>query len=83
MGIILFALSSEKAVGGIEQHNRLTFVVEKKATKKQVKEEVEKEYGQKVRKVTLLNTPQGRKKAFVSFTKAGVALELAAKLKVI
>lgn len=83
MGVVLFALASEKAVSGIERENKLTLVVEKQANKTQVKAEVEKNYGQKVKKVTILNTPDGRKKAFVVFEKPGVALELAAKLKVI
>ncbi|HIH19716.1 TPA: 50S ribosomal protein L23 [Candidatus Micrarchaeota archaeon] len=83
MGFVLYALSSEKAVAGIEKENKLTFIVENAATKKQVKEEVEKNYGQKVRKVTALVTPLGKKKAFVVFEKAGAAAELAAKLKVI
>ncbi len=80
---VLYALSSEKAVAGIEQENKLTFIVENKSTKPQVKAEVEKNYGQKVKKITMLITPMGKKKAMVSFVKPGVALELAAKLKVI
>ena len=83
MAFVLYALASEKAVAGIERENKLTLVVEKNATKKQVKDEVEKNYGQKVRKITTLNSPHGLKKAFVAFEKPGVALELAAKLKVI
>ncbi|MEM4255317.1 MAG: 50S ribosomal protein L23 [Candidatus Norongarragalinales archaeon] len=83
MAIVLYALASEKAVSGIERENKITFVVEKSATKRQVKEEVEKNYGQKVKSVNVMTTPHGSKKAIVAFEKAGVALELAAKLKVI
>ena len=83
MAFVLYALASEKAVSGIERENKLTLVVESKATKKDVKAEVEKNYGHKVKKVTTMNTPHGLKKAIVVFEKPGVALELAAKLKVI
>lgn len=83
MAVVLYALASEKAVSGIERENKLTFVVEKSSTKPQVKSEVEKNYGQKVKSVNMLVTPHGSKKAIVAFEKPGVALELAAKLKVI
>ncbi len=83
MALVLYALASEKAVAGIERENKLTLVVEKIATKKQIKEEVEKNYGQKVKSVNVSITPHGVKKAIVAFEKPGVALELAAKLKVI
>ena len=83
MTVVLYALASEKAVSGIERENKLTLVVEKPSTKNQVKAEVEKNYGHKVKSVNILVSPHGVKKAMVAFEKPGVALELAAKLKVI
>lgn len=83
MSVLLYALTSEKAVSGIERENKLTFMVTLDATKKQVKEEIEKNYGEKVKAVNTLITSSGRKKAMVAFVKAGAAAELAAKLKVI
>jgi len=83
MTVVLYALASEKAVSGIERENKLTLVVEKTSTKNQVKAEVEKNYGHKVKSVNILVSPHGVKKAMVAFEKPGVALELAAKLKVI
>jgi len=83
MTVVLYALASEKAVSGIERENKLTLVVEKASTKNQVKAEVEKNYGHKVKSVNILVSPHGVKKAMVAFEKPGVALELAAKLKVI
>ncbi len=83
MAVVLYALASEKAVSIIERENKLTLAVQKSATKNEIKAEVEKNYGHKVKRVNVLNTPQGGKKAIVSFEKAGVALELASKLKVI
>ena len=83
MNAIITALTTEKAVAAIERENKLVFLVDGKATKSRVKEEVESEYGEKVRKVTTANTPDGRKKAFVAFKREGAAADLAAKLKVI
>ncbi len=83
MAVILYALSSEKAVAAIEGENKLTFIVEPNATKAEIKRAVEKNYGHKVRRVTTMVTPLGRKKALVAFEKPGIALELASKLKVI
>jgi len=81
--LVLYALTSEKAAAAIERENKVTFIVDAKATKPELKKEIEKNYGQKIRKITVMNTPQGRKKAIVSFATAGAALDLAAKLKVI
>ena len=83
MSVIITALTTEKAVAAIEKENKLVFLVDGAATKKQVKDEVESEYGERVRKVTTMVTPDGRKKAFVSFKREGAAPDLAAKLKVI
>jgi len=47
MGVILYALTSEKAVSGIERENKITFVVMLNATKKEVREQVEKDYNEK------------------------------------
>ena len=80
---IIHVVTSEKAVAGIEKENKLTFVIEENATKAEVKKEIEKEYGERVKGVTTQHTPHGRKKAIVSFVKKGAASELAAKLKVI
>ncbi len=83
VSLVLYALTSEKAAAAIERENKITFIVEDRATKPELKKEIEKNYGQKVRKITVMNTPHGKKKAIVAFAKAGAALDLAAKLKVI
>lgn len=83
VAVILYALSSEKAVAAIERENKLTFIVEPNASKPAIKIAVEKNYGHKVKKVTVMITPLGKKKALVAFEKPGIALELASKLKVI
>jgi len=83
MDYVKYALTTEKAVAGIERNNAIVFVVDKSATKTSVKAEVEKKYAVKVVSVNTANTIEGVKKATVKFAKAGAAADLASKLKII
>lgn len=80
---ILYPITTEKAVGMIELENKLIFVVERGATKKEIKEDVEKQFGVKVEKVTTHITPKGHKRAFVRLKEGFKADDLAAKLKIV
>ncbi len=82
MAIILYPIVTEKAIAGIELENKLVFIVEKSATKPDVKKEIEQKYGVKVEKVTIQNTPKGKKKAYVKLQKGFKADDIAAKLKI-
>ncbi len=81
--VVLYHLATEKAVNGIERNNSLTFAVEVKASKPEIKAEVEKLYGEKVGKVTTVHSMKGVKKAFVRFERKGAAQDIAAKLKIL
>ena len=81
--VLKHALTTEKAVAGIERQNTLVFVVEESATKEQIRKKVEDDYREKIRSMRTLNAFNGKKKAFVSFVRKGAAADLAAKLKVI
>ncbi len=83
MTVILYPLISEKAVQLINTRNTIVFIVDRKATKSQIKREVEELYNVKVKKVNTLITPDGRKKAYVKLSDEYDASELAAKLGVI
>jgi len=78
--IIVRPLVTEKSVFLIERFNTLTFIVDMKANKKQVKEAIEKMYGVKVAKVNTLITPTGEKKAYVRLTKEYNAVDIAARI---
>jgi large subunit ribosomal protein L23 len=54
--VIKAILQTEKAVRLQEEQNTLTLIVDDKANKKQIKEEVEKKFGVKVDDVRTLNT---------------------------
>jgi len=81
--IILNPITTEKATGAIERENKMTFAVDAKATKPEVKKEVERLFGEKVASVNVVIDPKGVKKAMVKFVKPGAAADVASKLKLI
>ncbi|MBI4360635.1 50S ribosomal protein L23 [Candidatus Micrarchaeota archaeon] len=80
---VKYALTTEKAVARIDKDNELVFVVDEKATKPEIKSELEASYQEKIRSVRTLHDMHGKKKAIVLFERKGAAADLAAKLKVI
>jgi len=81
--VVIHPVATEKAIALIEKENKMVFIVEKDATKKEIADDVEKSYNVKVEEVNVLITPQGRKKAYVKLQKGYSADELAARLKII
>ena len=78
--VILRPLHTEKAIMAIERENTLIFIVDRRATKHDIKAAVEKLFQVKVEKVRTLVTPRGEKKAFVKISPEYNAEEVAAKL---
>ncbi|MBN2368554.1 50S ribosomal protein L23 [Candidatus Woesearchaeota archaeon] len=80
ISIIKYPLSTEKAIRQMESDNLLVFVVDKKATKAQIKEAIEKLYNMKVKKVNTSIDIKNRKKAYVKFSDETPAIDLATQL---
>ncbi|MDD5317468.1 MAG: 50S ribosomal protein L23 [Candidatus ainarchaeum sp.] len=80
--VLLYPVTTEKAIGLIEKENKIIFVVEPKATRAEVRREVEGRFGVKVAKVNIMRSLDGKKKAYVKLTKDFKADDVAAKLKV-
>ena len=80
MQAIKYPISTEKAVRLMELDNKLTFMVERKANKNDIKKEIEKMFNVKVVKVNTLITPLGLKKAYVKLSKETPAIDVATKL---
>jgi len=78
--IIKNPISTEKAVRLMESDNKLVFMVERKATKKDIKNEIEKMFNVKVVKVNTLINPYGQKKAYVKLGKENKAIDVATQL---
>ena len=71
---------AEKSVGMVEKENKLIFIVDRRAGKKEIKEAVEKEFGVKVLKVNVEITRKGEKKAYVKLSPDNPAIDIASKL---
>ncbi len=78
--IIKHPLSTEKSVRLMESENKLLFVVDKKATKPQIKEAIETIFKVKVKNVNTLITPAGEKRAYVMLSKENPAIDVATEL---
>jgi large subunit ribosomal protein L23 len=81
--VINYPLMTESASVMVEKDNKLLFVVNFKAGKADVKRAVETLYEVKVKKVNILITPQGVKKAFVKLTPEYRASDVAIKLGIL
>ena len=80
---IEYPLITEKSVGLIEKENKLVFIVDKSATKHDIKKAVEALYGVKVATVNTMISLKGRKKAYVKLRPEFKASDIATKLKVL
>ncbi len=78
--VIKHPLSTEKAIRLMESENKLLFIVDKKATKKDVKQAVEKMFKVKIEKVNTLVGPDGKKRAYVKFAAENPAIDVATQL---
>ena len=78
--IIKYPLSTEKAIRLMESENKLVFVVDKKATQKEIKKAIEETFNVKVEGINTLNDAKGRKRAYVKFSAETPAIDLATKL---
>ncbi|KUH34623.1 50S ribosomal protein L23 [Thermococcus celericrescens] len=78
--VIVKPVVTEKAVAMIENENKLTFIVDKRATKQDIKRAVEAMFDVKVEKVNTLVTMRGEKKAYVKLKPEYSASEVAARI---
>lgn len=80
--ILVAPLKTEKAIKKIEEENSLIFEVDIAATKKSIKDEVEKLFNVKVASVQTHVTFKGKKHAIVRLAKEFKAEDVAEKLKI-
>ncbi len=78
--IIKYPLSTEQALGKMDAENKLVFIVDRKATKPEIKAELEKLLQVKVKKINTLIDRGGDKKAYVRFVPSTRAIDVATKL---
>lgn len=81
--ILKYPHATEKSISLIEKENKIVFIVDRRATKKQIKEAFEKVFGVKVKKVSTLITLKGEKKAFIKLDPKFKASDVATKLGIL
>ena len=64
----------------MESENKLIFIVDKSAKKKEIKEAIEKAFKVKVDTVNTFIDVKGRKKAYIKFSKENPAIDIATQL---
>lgn len=78
--VIKHPIATEKAVRMIDSENKLLFVVDRKATKVQIKKAIEGLFKVKVIKVNTLFTPLGQKRAYVRLSPENPAMDIITQL---
>jgi large subunit ribosomal protein L23 len=81
--ILLYPLMTEKAVNLIESQNTLTFIVDVKASKSDIKRAFERFFNVKVLKVRTVVMPDGRKKAYIVLSPEYSASDIAVRLGIL
>lgn len=78
--VIKYPLSTEKSMRLMEAENKLIFVIDKAATKQDVKAAIEKVFKVKVDKVNTFTGSDGKKKAYIKFNRETPAIDVATEL---
>ncbi|HMK82285.1 MAG TPA: 50S ribosomal protein L23 [Candidatus Bathyarchaeia archaeon] len=81
--VVRYPLLSEDAVTLLEAENKITFIVDLRSDKHDIKRAIEELYEVRVEKVSTLITPEGDKKAFVKLTPDFKAADLAVRLGIL
>ncbi len=81
--VLIRPVHSEKAISLIDKENTLVFIVDRKASKHDIKRAAELVLGVKVEKVRTLITPRGEKKAYIKLAPEYRASEIASQLGLI
>jgi len=78
--IIKYPLSTEKSIRLMEAENKLIFVVNKKSTKKEIKEAIENMFKVEVDSINTFVNADGEKRAYVKFSAKNPAIDIATQL---
>lgn len=78
--VLKYPFVTEKATMMLEGENKLQFIVQRNATKQDIKRELESTFEQKVAEVRTMMTMKGEKKAIVKFADEKAAEEFLSRL---
>ena len=74
---------SEKAMVLLENVNQLSFIVEKEATKDEIKSAIESTFNKKIAAINTMMTTKGNKKAIITFEEKNAAEEILSQLGIV
>ncbi len=80
--VISHPLISEQTVASMDKDNMLVFIVERRSSKRDIKQAIEELYEVELVSVHTLILPDGRKKAYVKLREEYLADEVATKIGV-
>lgn len=83
MTVLLHPLASEKAINMIERNNVITYIVDFRSNREQVKREFEDTFKVKIEKVNIEIEPRNKKRAYIKLKKEFKASDIALKLKLV
>jgi large subunit ribosomal protein L23 len=83
MNPLLYPIATEKAINMIERNNVITYVVDLRSKRDEVKKEFERIFKVKVDKVNIEIEPRNRKRAYIKLNKSFKASDIALKLKLV
>ncbi|MBI2656027.1 50S ribosomal protein L23 [Candidatus Woesearchaeota archaeon] len=78
--IIKYPLSTEKSIRLMESENKLIFVVNKKAAKKEIKKAIEQMFKVEVTSVNTFVSQDGEKRAYIKFSAKNPAIDIATQM---
>ena len=81
--VLKYPLLTEKGVSVIEKENKIVFIVDRRANKKQIKKAFERLFEVKVEKVNTVIDRKGRKKAYIKLAKEYKASDIATRLGIV
>ena len=81
--VLDYVSMTEKSIRFIEAENKMIFIVNRKADKKDIKSAIENMFETKVLDIKTTIDQKGRKKAYVKFKEHDAAGEIAMKLGII
>ncbi len=81
--IIKYPLSTEKSIRLMEAENKMVFVVNKKATKNEIKKAIELMFRVEVDDVNIFTNVDGEKRAYVKFSAKNPAIDIATQMGLI
>jgi large subunit ribosomal protein L23 len=78
--VLMYPQLAEKSMNMVEVENKLVFIVNPKAAKKDIKQAIEKNFEVRVLKISTMITTRGQKKAFIKLHPEDSAADIASRM---